>query len=78
MIIVKTTLRKIPDSCTKCRYYQPEVHYVFNMWAPEPAYCILTDTLITKKYIPERRNHCIVKPDNCPLVEAKSVITSEK
>ena len=78
MIIIKTPLKKIPDSCTKCRYYQPEIHYIFNVREPEPAYCILTKALITKIYIPERRNHCIVKPDNCPLIEAESIIISEK
>lgn len=78
MIIVKTPLKKIPDNCTKCRYYQPKIQHIFNIREPEPAYCILTKTLIVRKYISERRNYCIVKPDNCPLVEVDSVITSEK
>lgn len=71
MIVAKTNMKKIPKSCTKCRFVKnigytnaPTGNFTFLF-----RKCYLTNEEIPYKYIKEKNNWCYIKPNNCPLID---------
>lgn len=73
MIYVKTTMRKLPEKCTKCRfsrngeYYETVGSFFFSV-----KKCVATGKEIPYEYSKEKNNWHYVKPDWCPLREDKN------
>ena len=64
-IVLKTKLKKIPDTCTKCRYsFFINYHRVCSATPHKESFkdC-------EKKYVLEKRNFVYVRPKWCPLTE---------
>ena len=65
MIIVKTKLKKIPSSCTKCPFSVTD-------YGGRHCFVVKEDGFpkeIPYEFIKEKKNWCYVKPKWCPLVE---------
>lgn len=70
MIVIKTAMKKIPEKCNKCPYYVPE-YYKTSIGRRIPAHCIITQQIIKKEYSAEKRNWCVPKLKNCPLIKVE-------
>lgn len=66
MIIIKTKMKKIPDTCKKCPYSC--VHHEYYD-ATGTRYCVINGKALPMEYVKEKRNWCYIKPDWCPLEE---------
>lgn len=67
MIVAKTKMKKIPESCNKCSLARIE----YSHWNDTQRYC-----WITKKDCPmeksEHGNWKYTRPDWCPLMEVET------
>lgn len=71
MIIVKTKMKKIPELCTKCPYSK-NYNAIKGFIKESYKVCILCHNKIIKsQYIPERKNHCYIRPKWCPLIQVE-------
>lgn len=66
MIIIKTKMKRIPDTCTKCPYSL--VNHDCCDYEGD-RYCVTNGYSIPMEYVKEKRNWCYIKPDWCPLEE---------
>lgn len=60
-IVIETNLKKLPESCAKCRFKQ-KVEF-------DTVVCTANTTWIelTKTYVKEKNNWCYLVPSTCPL-----------
>lgn len=65
MIYIKTSLKKVPACCTKCKYSS-----VFGRGLDTVRYCRLTDIPAPQERT-ANGNWKYTKPKNCPLVDAR-------
>lgn len=64
-IVIKTKLKKIPESCAKCKYsFFINYHRVCSATPYKESFrdC-------ERKYVSEKRNYVYMRPKWCPLTE---------
>lgn len=67
MIAIKTTLKKIPKTCTKCKYsYLDEVRFCSVLFRNGEH------MQIPYEYVPSVNNYCYIKPKECPLYDMQN------
>jgi len=60
-IVIETTLKKLPETCSKCKFKQ-KVELDTVVCIANPNYITLNKT-----YVKEKKNWCYVIPETCPL-----------
>lgn len=70
MIYAKTKLKKIPDTCTKCKFKRYIWHHLYNVKGASKWTCGLTNSEVPYAYVKEKHNWVYGKCRNCPLVES--------
>ena len=68
MIIVKTKMKKLPETCSKCKFGKTTWTRGFG----NIKTCVITNKDIDYDFSPEKGNWCYVKPEWCPLVEVSN------
>ena len=70
MIVAKTSLKKIPESCTKCKLS----FFHTGRWGSTARRCgLFPERELPYKFVPERKNWCYIKPTWCPLKEVEKI-----
>jgi len=72
MIVIETKLKKIPETCTKCKFSETVPIYIEEgLWehftGNYTRRCSITHKEVPYVYIKERKNWCYTKCKNCPL-----------
>lgn len=69
MIYAKTKLKKIPDTCIKCKFRVYIWKYLYSVKGASKWKCGLTNKIVPYEYVEEKHNYVYGKCKNCPLVE---------
>ena len=73
MIVIKTSLKKIPDKCNKCKYSISERNYKNSCGVAR--YCTVSNNKeIPHNYSLELDCHGFIRPKWCPLTEIKNEV----
>lgn len=70
MIYVKTTLKKIPSTCNKCKFSKHNKYFDIRE-------CILLNNKVCKRIKSKSGNWIYSRLDDCPLVEDSKIFIKE-
>ena len=70
MIYAKTGLKKIPDTCLKCKFRSYTRDTLYTITGQSNWKCSITNTQVPYTYVKEKRNWVYGKCKNCPLIES--------